>query len=155
MPWGLLEDQKPPLGRPSREAIIHGDRYHNWELLSPLLQPPVSGLLNSQAILSHRPGPHSRLQQALPGRPPSSAEIILTALLEPSLPLEVKWPTDPQLPSPVEPAPTSISPDPQPWRHREASQELGKIRGPHRGPDHRVGVELAKTPLMQPPGPMG
>lgn len=86
MPWGLLEDQKPPLGRPSREAIIHGDRYHNWELLSPLLQPPVSGLLNSQAILSHRPGPHSRLQQALPGRPPSSAEIILTALLEPSLP---------------------------------------------------------------------
>lgn len=86
MPWGLLEDQKPALGRPGREAIIRGDRYHNWELLSPLLQPPISGLLNSQAALSHRPRPHSRLQQALPGCPPSSAEIFLTALLEPSLP---------------------------------------------------------------------
>ena len=31
MPWGLLEDQKSPLGRPGREAITRGDRYHSWE----------------------------------------------------------------------------------------------------------------------------
>lgn len=59
-------------------------------------------------------------------------------------------------PQPGGTSPTCISPDTQPWSHGEASQELGKVRAPYRGPEHGVGmgVELAKTPVLCPDGSM-
>lgn len=85
--------------------------------------------------------------------PPSSAEIFLTALLAPSLPSGGEVACRSTAPQPSGTSPTCISPDARPWRHGEASQELGKVRGPHRGPDHGVGmgVELAKTPALGSP----